>query len=141
MAHWLDNLALSVAEESPRRLALRKVGAGLAGAIGLLVLGGGRASAEEDEFEEEEREKNRCQPGSVRCGTTCAVVAIDPDNCGGCGITCAIGQVCRHGQCLTECPPASCNTMQCPSGQTACGAACCQAGQSCVNGMCQTTCP
>src|SRR3982074_42576 len=105
MAHWLDSLALQVAaEETPRRTALRRVGAGVAGAIGLLVLGGSRASAwgggGEEEREEEDRNKNRCSPGLARCKGVCVVVAIDPDNCGDCGKTCKSGQVCRRGTCV-----------------------------------------
>jgi len=148
MAHWFDNLAVQVAEEkSSRRLALGRVGAGLAGALGLLVLGGSRASAwgdsghDEDDDEEKQREKNTCDQGLKRCGSICAVIAIDPDNCGDCGTTCQTGQVCRRGKCVTECPPASCNIVTCPAGQTACGSTCCMAGQTCMNGVCQIACP
>src|SRR3979409_1507479 len=115
MAHWLDNLALQVAaEETPRGTPPRRVGAGVAGAIALLLLGGSRVSAwsdsgghEENDEEEKRREKETCDNGLKRCGAICAVISIDPDNCGACGTRCAPGQVCRGGQCKTECPPSS----------------------------------
>jgi hypothetical protein len=143
MAHWFDDLAVSVAEGSSRRSALRKVGAGVVGAVGLLVLGGSRGEAwgtRADDDDEERRNKERCDPGLMRCDSTCAAIAIDPDNCGGCGKTCASGQVCRRGRCVTECPPASCNHVTCPPGVVACGSICCRAGETCRNGMCQLSC-
>ncbi|MFN2549594.1 MAG: hypothetical protein ABR567_19400 [Myxococcales bacterium] len=59
-----------------------------------------------------------CQAGLASCTVagkfTCVNTAVDPNNCGGCGITCAAGQVCSGigaggaGVCI----------LQCPSGET-----------------------
>src|SRR4030088_2922090 len=137
MAHWFDDVALSVATETPRRTALRRVGAGLAGAVALLVLGGSRAAADDDRDDDDD--VSSCHSdGLVRCSSKCVVVSIDPDNCGNCGVVCAPGQVCRQGVC--QCPP-SCTTTQCQPPSFACGMGCCASGQTCSNGTCQTTCP
>ena len=151
MAHWFDDLAVAVGEESPRRTALKKATVGIGGALALLIFGGGIASANDDKNGDKDNRRKCVDPGLTRCGDTCAVVAIDPDNCGGCGIVCSGGAVCRNGKCVEQCPPVTC----CPPGTTRCGGVCvatttdqnncgqcghvCAAGQLCQGGTC--ACP
>ncbi len=58
------------------------------------------------------------------CGSVCADLESDPTNCGGCGVTCAKGEVCRG-----NCYPTSCEAQ--PSGSTCALGTCC--GASCVD--------
>lgn len=41
-----------------------------------------------------------CGGGLVDCGNTCAELSSDPNNCGGCGISCGPDE-CIGGQCTT----------------------------------------
>lgn len=50
--------------------------------------------------------------GAAYCEGRCTDTQSDPDNCGGCGNTCADGMSCNAGVC------------ECPVGQTDCGGAC-----------------
>lgn len=59
--------------------------------------------------------KPGCGEGMISCGTTCANTLSDKDNCGGCGIKCAIG--CRGGQCCEPC--------ECLAGSTVCATNAC----------------
>src|SRR5262245_31139591 len=72
-----------------------------------------------------------CGTGSTLCGDTCTVVARDPQNCGGCGKPCAMGEVCSQGACASACG----------GGTTKCGPECVDTksdGRNC--GMCGTKC-
>jgi hypothetical protein len=90
-----------------------------------------------------------CEPGYTQCGSDCANLANDPENCGSCGRGCpapanAIA-TCTGGACAFSCAP----------GFTLCGDACvdtstdssncgscgnvCRGGASCKDGTC--TCP
>jgi len=82
-------------------------------------------------------------PGGMRCANRCVSPAVDPDNCGSCGITCNANQVCSFGQCTTT---------ACPQGTTPCSRACvdlrsderncggcgnpCAPSQQCINSAC-----
>jgi len=98
------------------------------------------------------------EPRQILCGTECYSYLQDPQNCGGCGITCGPGEICNEGVCMcpeegqTQCGDgcfdlssdglncgecdASCSPQQscsegdcvCPGGETACGAWCVDVG-------------
>lgn len=54
-----------------------------------------------------------CDAPQISCDeATCVDPTVDPKHCGGCGITCAAGQICQSGAC------------QCPAGTTLCGGIC-----------------
>jgi hypothetical protein len=59
-----------------------------------------------------------CPAGQRACNGTCAEVALDPSNCGGCGVACAAGEACSAGAC-TDCASA------------------CGDGQTCRDGVCR----
>lgn len=88
-----------------------------------------------------------CDFGEAVCGGSCVDVSNDPNNCGGCGDTCAAGDECWDAQCSG---PAACDT--CVAGEPAvcdpltaqcdanpeCGAlnncvGACGSNQTCVN--------
>lgn len=46
-----------------------------------------------------------CDLGEQCCGDICVRPASDPDNCGGCGVVCAEGEVCADGSCSLVCEP------------------------------------
>ncbi len=86
----------------------------------------------------------------------CIDMLTDRQNCGGCGIACASGQVCSEGTCAATCQPGlvDCN-QSCVDPKTSgqhCGATAgcgadagssgtvCPSGQVCTDGTCQTTC-
>lgn len=52
-----------------------------------------------------------------KCGAACFNLQVDPGNCGGCGLTCPVGQVCQNGTCGN--PPSCAAGGQ---GMTNCGA-------------------
>lgn len=88
-----------------------------------------------------------CPPYQEMCGTECIPISIDPANCGGCGVTCGVGEVCSAGGCATTCE----------AGLTACAGHCvdlktdsehcnacdfaCADGTGCVDGTCQALVP
>src|SRR5262249_53660405 len=53
-----------------------------------------------------------CAEGFDKCGLACADLSSDPLNCGGCGVTCSIGELCQENRC------------QCRPGTSLCGNAC-----------------
>jgi Glycosyl hydrolases family 2/Glycoside hydrolase family 2 C-terminal domain 5/Glycosyl hydrolases family 2, TIM barrel domain/Glycosyl hydrolases family 2, sugar binding domain/Domain of unknown function (DUF4982) len=66
----------------------------------------------------------------------------DPQNCGGCGKTCATGEACQNGSCQCQPPLFTCNgncvssdVMHCGNCQTACAD-----GQVCSGGACASGC-
>jgi outer membrane protein assembly factor BamB len=87
-----------------------------------------------------------CRLGASECGGRCVVTALDPGNCGACGVACAAGEVCREGAC----------GPLCGDGLAACGGACvalaadpahcgacdnaCAASQVCSAGACSDAC-
>lgn len=85
-----------------------------------------------------------CPAGFLCCGGDCVRPWNDPENCGGCGVTCRFeGAGCSTGVCCpgTE-PAAACRTATCPEGQVACADGCrdiASDAQHC--GACDRTCP
>lgn len=94
-----------------------------------------------------------CAPGKTLCGTHCADIATDPDNCGGCGINCKVAGgaagFCVDGACTLSCgsgtgdcngnPLDGCETnlMSDPRNCGSCGASCDgPSGQPCIGGRC-----
>ena len=91
-----------------------------------------------------------CPTYHVRCDGECIPAVSDPDNCGGCGITCEEGEFCSGGSCVSE------TDFSCPDFEDAdievCGRRCvdtnwdnencgscgraCPEGQGCVFGNC-----
>lgn len=45
-----------------------------------------------------------CSSGQARCRGTCTNLREDPTNCGACGRTCSVGEVCSEGACAASCP-------------------------------------
>lgn len=92
-----------------------------------------------------------CNPGFLDCDgqrdTGCEVIsALDPKNCGACGLACKSGEICNGGKC----------ELNCGGGSTQCGGKCvdlmtdenncgacdkaCVSGQNCVGGECKLNC-
>ncbi len=46
-----------------------------------------------------------CGIGELYCDPVCVDALSDPANCGGCGVLCAMGEVCAGGRCLMMCDP------------------------------------
>ncbi|TDP75949.1 DUF7305 domain-containing protein [Bradymonas sediminis] len=83
-----------------------------------------------------------CPLYQTRCDGTCIPTVVDPNNCGGCGVTCGDDEVCSGGTCTDTCMP----------GLNICDRACvdfatsnahcggcgnsCAAGTGCVEGSC-----
>lgn len=153
----VDALAVSLADgDTPigRRGMLRRAALILAGGAGLATI-----AREAEAAPPPGSGPVRCPPGLVACGTECRVVAIDPDHCGACGVSCGGGEACRGGVCIPAptcvCPPSN----GCDAGLTACNGACvdlqtdpqhcgacntaCATGDTCSGGTCQasTGCP
>ena len=111
-----------------------------------------------------------CSSGQLECGSTCANVQTDNQNCGACGTVCQSGQSCQAGKCScssgmlcgSSCVTSDanncgscgkvctsgqvCNNNQCSSscssGQTQCGTACTTTATDANNcGSCGTVCP
>jgi stigma-specific protein Stig1 len=89
-----------------------------------------------------------CPTGQSVCAGSCVNTFTDIGNCGGCGITCTVGQMCTAGQCMTT---------SCPAGQGLCSGNCvnistdplncgscghtCTVGQVCTAGQCSQAGP
>lgn len=85
----------------------------------------------------------KCVRGLRRCGVGCADFNLDKFNCGACGVTCQLTQICQNGQCqcqpgATFCGGTCALTSSDPNNCGACGAAC--DGGVCQSGQCQPTC-
>jgi hypothetical protein len=65
-----------------------------------------------------------CPSGQIGCNTECVDSTSDSNNCGGCGIRCPTGSMCRGGSCL------------CQDGDSPCGNICCDELYDCCNGRC-----
>jgi hypothetical protein len=141
----LDELSKLLAEPTPRREALRLIGAALAGAV-LSPLGLRTAwAARPDQCSafcrgcSNTAQRNQClaacrecsgntsrlcgscgaytccATGTACCSGTCTYVSSDPHNCGACGNVCAAGAVCANG---------TCGAVQCFGGQALCDGVC-----------------
>jgi protein-disulfide isomerase len=89
-----------------------------------------------------------CPSGYSICGSACAELSGDANNCGACGARCAGGAICSSGRCVAA-------ITGCPAGQTKCGQGCfniasdvhqcgacgfvCGPNQICSNGQCKAT--
>ncbi|MFP4600798.1 MAG: hypothetical protein ACLFVJ_21285, partial [Persicimonas sp.] len=87
-----------------------------------------------------------CPAYQALCDGECIPASADPDNCGGCGVSCAADQVCSGGRCIEQ--------NECMSNLKACDRRCvdlmndddhcddcgeaCPDGEGCVNGECVT---
>ena len=75
--------------------------------------------------------------GMAVCGGKCVDATSDPNNCGGCGVTCGRCQTCSNGICRGP-DRSTCET--CVSGEVKpgvqCGDHCCPAGAECCGGGC-----
>ncbi|MEQ9644939.1 MAG: hypothetical protein RLO52_05605, partial [Sandaracinaceae bacterium] len=87
-----------------------------------------------------------CLGGSTLCDAFCVDSANDPANCGGCGTTCASGEVCSLGTCgvtclggATLCDASCVDTANDPANCGGCGEAC-ASGEVCSMGTCGVTC-
>jgi hypothetical protein len=102
-----------------------------------------------------------CGPGLINCNGTCADLAVDPANCGMCGLSCG-ADLCVDGLCVAQdtTAPADAVVVEAPpliedcsaQGLTDCGGACidtsadpfncgscgliCAEGQACSGGAC-----
>ncbi len=108
--------------------------------------GGGRDAALGRPPSERDAAASTCPSGSALCGGICTDVAYDPNNCGGCGMVCSVGELCSAGACGTACLGGS---VQCngrcadpendPANCGTCGHAC-DAGSICSRGACTLGC-
>ncbi|MBS2032478.1 MAG: hypothetical protein JST54_31570 [Deltaproteobacteria bacterium] len=94
------------------------------------------------------------------CGTTCSSLDADPENCGGCGVTCGPGQLCANTLCtLANCANADAGGADCAIGGGQAGVCCegacvdplsastdcgmcgisCAVGETCTNGICASS--
>lgn len=90
-----------------------------------------------------------CALPNIMCGRRCVNPADDPNNCGGCGISCGVGRVCVNGRCDNQCPETPVRQTRCDNRCTdtnidrmncgACGTVCPE-GQVCSGGTCQIEC-
>lgn len=88
-----------------------------------------------------------CLPNEALCNCTCIDITHDPNNCGGCGITCVAGQTCSGGSCigggcsgmLTMCGSSCVNTQLDSANCGSCGNAC-PTGTTCSSGVCGSNC-
>jgi hypothetical protein len=86
-----------------------------------------------------------CSSGLAACGAgVCANIEADPGHCGGCGMSCEVGQECRAGGCqciaaLAACASGCTNTQSDPDNCGQCGNAC-PAELFCNRGVCSASC-
>ncbi|MBI2390613.1 MAG: hypothetical protein HYV09_13565 [Deltaproteobacteria bacterium] len=89
-----------------------------------------------------------CTGNLILCGDAgCVDKRFDPANCGACGVTCAVGEVCSEGFCASKCDPplVACegrcvDPLHDPANCGGCGVAC-VTGEVCGPAGCATTCP
>jgi hypothetical protein len=86
-----------------------------------------------------------CPAGTTLCGTTCANLMINPDNCGACGKSCPEGMSCQSGLCacpsgLTECLGVCVDLNADGRNCGACGNDCVVQGLLCSQGTCSAAC-
>lgn len=91
-----------------------------------------------------------CPAGQLRCAGGCTDVLVDGQNCGGCGVACAGGQVCAGGACSTTCGAALarctgdagdyCANLQTDSANCGSCDKACPSGRVCSGGGCQISC-
>jgi len=81
------------------------------------------------------------------CGGICQDLSSDEANCGACGVTCGLGQICSSGTCVLSCPEGSgdcsgvCRDLENdPYNCGACGEPCAE-GARCFEGDCIPNCP
>ncbi len=88
-----------------------------------------------------------CGSPEVACNGACIDPRADEGNCGSCGTTCGVNQLCTAGACVTQTsctsPEIACNNtcVNSQSDEANCGACgtTCAADQSCITGACQAT--
>ena len=87
-----------------------------------------------------------CPPGLSECNEICVNTALDPDNCGACGVVCGAGEVCSRGSCqincgagLSDCGGVCVNVSNDPDNCGACATAC-TGEEVCSAGSCVITC-
>jgi hypothetical protein len=124
-----DRLARSLAEELPRREALRRLGGGLAVAL-LASLGSVTAWGDPKTL--------KCKHGTFPCPPN--LCCPNGDTC--CGTHCCpAGRVCCVGKCCLPgyyCVDGHCSV--CPAGQGLCNGSCCDLGRTCCgDGTCADT--
>ena len=84
-----------------------------------------------------------CEPDEECCGEACVDLDSDPANCGECGLTCEVGEVCDDGTCtsvgcsgeLVDCDGACVDTRTDASHCGRCGNEC-PPGNDCFDGEC-----
>ena len=89
-----------------------------------------------------------CDQTDLCCAGAC--VKEDVFNCGACGNSCGVGNVCKEGMCFCEADQSQCLTACCSTGCVdvlsnvahcnACENAC-NKGELCVNASCESNCP
>lgn len=81
-----------------------------------------------------------CLATQRECSGRCVDVLVDSTNCGQCGATCGVGQICASGSCVcapghVPCGGICTNTLADPNHCGSCGFVC-GTGQACVGGVC-----
>ncbi len=89
-----------------------------------------------------------CTGGLVACGSDCVDIDSDPDNCGGCGVSCngdeCIQGTCNTTVCVADNDPCTtdddcCSIFCATDGNCGCmpsGTGDCSADSDCCNGSC-----
>ncbi|MFZ5471245.1 MAG: MXAN_6577-like cysteine-rich protein [Myxococcota bacterium] len=85
-----------------------------------------------------------CTEGLSACQEACVDLASDRRHCGGCGVSCQVGQMCQEGSCLCEggrepCEGSCVVTSTDPRHCGGCGQACAP-GQVCEQRACKAAC-
>jgi YVTN family beta-propeller protein len=94
-------------------------------------------------------EEITCAAGDSVCGKRCVSIAVDPENCGGCGIRCGSHEACEDGACVCAagaipCGESCVDVVTDPEHCGGCGEACAP-GEFCradaPGAGCDTACP
>ncbi len=86
-----------------------------------------------------------CRNGASECAGVCVELAVDPNHCGACGVTCEGDRSCVDGVCQPPCGSSPVCDGACVDPTTdvrhcgSCGNAC-DAGAICVDGACEPGC-